>query len=273
MRASLVLTTVLAVAGLTTIASAADLPAVYTKVPVAPPVFNWTGLYIGGFAGSAFADGNGVSSEAVNAIGGGYNGTVFPTSYGMNASFLGGGTIGYNWQAPNSSWVFGLEGEAGYLHLSGSAQDVNAARANLSPIDSVDSARLGDAYGVIAGRLGYTWDRTLIYAKGGVAFVERSASFNDSCVGPGAPGCGGGFLVINSANTQATYAVGAGIEYAFSNNWSLKGEYLYLGTRGNLLGSANSVLPAGVLYTNSTSEPGIHTVKLGINYRFGGPYN
>lgn len=270
-RTKLLLTATVASLGFAAIASAADLPArTYTKAPVAPMAFNWSGFYIGGFVGDAFADGNSVASEPVSASGLLYNGLNPTTSYGLNSSFIGGGTIGYNWQAPGSNYVFGLEGEAGYLHLRGSRQDVNAVP--LSPIDSVDSTRLGDAYGVIAGRIGYASDRALFYAKGGVAFVGNSHSFNDSCIGAGAPGCGPGFLVTNQSDTQVTYAVGAGIEYAFTNNWSLKGEYLYLGTHKTSIASGTSLAaPANVLFTNSFSDPGIHTAKIGINYRFGGP--
>jgi len=267
----LLLTAAFASLGFAGIASAADLPArAYTKAPVVPTTFSWSGFYIGGFAGGAFSDGNSVAGEPTSAGGLFYNGANLATSYGLNSSFIGGGTVGYNWQAPGSNYVFGLEGEAGYLHLRSSRQDVNAFP--LSPIDSVDSTRLGDAYGVIAGRIGYTWDRTLLYAKGGVAFVGSSHSFNDSCIGAGAPGCGPGFLVTSQSDTRITYALGAGIEYAFTNNWSLKGEYLYLGTQKNSTASGTSVVsPTNVLFTNSFSDPGVHTAKIGLNYRWGGP--
>lgn len=241
--------------------------------PPPPPIFNWTGFYIGGFVGGAGADRNASASEPVNTPFGFYNGTGLSTSYGLDSSFIGGGTVGYNWQKPGSAFVLGIEGEVGYLHLRGARQDVNAAAFNLSPVDSVDSTRLGDWYGVIAGRAGWSANRALFYIKGGVAFVNHAYSFNDSCIGAGAPGCGPGFLVINrSSDTQATYAVGAGIEYAFNSNWSVKGEYLYLGTQKSYTSSATSVAgPAGVLFTNTNSDPGIHTAKIGINYRWGGP--
>jgi outer membrane immunogenic protein len=252
------------------IASAADMAV--KAPPPPPPIFNWTGFYVGGFVGGAVADRDASATEPTNAPGSFYNGTSTPTSYGLDSSFIGGGTIGYNWQRPGSNFVLGLEGEAGYLHLTGSRQDVNARLANLSPIDSVDSTRLGDWYGVIAGRVGWTANRALFYGKGGVAFIDHAYSFNDSCIGAGAPGCGGGFLVINrGSNTQATYAVGAGIEYAFNNNWSIKGEYLYLGTQKSYSSSATSVAPAGVVFNNTNSDPGIHTGKIGINYRWDGP--
>jgi outer membrane immunogenic protein len=252
-------------------ASAADLAVKALPPPAA--VFNWTGFYIGGFVGGAGADRDAFASEPATAAGGFYNGTGLGTSYGLGDSFIGGGTIGYNWQRPGSNFVLGIEGEAGYLHLTGSRQDVNAAAANLSPIDSVDSTRLGDWYGVIAGRAGWAANRALFYVKGGAAFVNHSYSFTDNCVGAGPPGCGPGFLVINRGNdTEVTYAVGAGVEYAFNDNWSLKGEYLYLGTQKSYTSSATSVAaPAGVVFTNTNSDPGIHTGKIGINYRWGGP--
>ena len=249
---------------------AADLPArTYTKAPVAPPAFNWTGFYIGGFAGGAWADGNATATDPrLNGTGLFYNGGSLVTSYPLQASFIGGGTVGYNWQAPGSNFVFGVEGEAGYLHLNGSAQDINAANFRFALPDSIDTTRIGDAYGVVAGRIGYTADRALFYVKGGLAIVGSSYSFNDSCnVAP----CGGGLLVIGHNDTQVTYALGAGVEYAFTNNWSLKGEYLFLGTHQTLTQTGASPPGGTTFYTNSAGEPGIHTVKVGINYRWGGP--
>ncbi|HKS75669.1 MAG TPA: outer membrane beta-barrel protein [Terriglobales bacterium] len=254
----------------TVTASAADMAVKAPPPPVA--VFNWTGFYIGGFVGGAVADGDAFASEPTNTPGF-YNGTGLGTSYGLGSSFNGGGTVGYNWQRPGSNFVLGIEGEVGYLHLAGSRQDVNARAANLALNDSVDSTRLGDWYGVIASRAGWAVDRALFYVKGGAAFVNHTYSFTDNCIGAGAPGCGPGFLVINRGNdTQFTYAVGAGVEYAFNNNWSVKGEYLYLGTQKSYTSSATSVAaPAGVLFTNTNSDPGIHTAKIGVNYRWGSP--
>jgi outer membrane immunogenic protein len=242
--------------------------------PPPPPIFNWTGFYIGGFVGAAGADRDAWAGEPVTAAGAFYNGTGLNTSYGLGTSFIGGGTIGYNWQQPGSNFVLGIEGEAGYLHLHGSRQDINAFNAGLALPDSIDSTRIGDAYGVIAGRAGWTNNRALFYVKGGVAFVANAYSFNDSCIGPApTPGCGPGALITRHSDTQVTYAVGAGVEYAFNNNWSVKGEYLYLGTQKTY--SQSGVITAGggtgTLEANSNSDPGVHTGKIGVNYRFGGP--
>jgi len=252
-------------------ASAADLAPRYTKAPPAPvvAVYNWTGFYIGGFVGGAFADGNASSTEPATAGGLLYNGTGLNNSYSLSNSVIAGGTIGYNWQPAGSNWVIGLEGEAGYLHLDRTIQDINAFNAGLALPDSLDHTRIGDWYGVIAGRAGFTFNQALIYAKGGAAFVNKNYSFADNCT-TGA--CGGGILNLSNNRTQVTWAAGGGIEYALTPNWSIKGEYLYLATRESYSQSgAGGGTAAGATYTNTHTDPGVHTAKFGVNYRFGGP--
>lgn len=123
------------------------------KAPPPSAVYNWTGFYIGGFVGGTGADRNASASEPLSAAGR-YDGpNRLDTSYGLGSSFIGGGTVGYNWQKHGSNLVLGIEGEAGYIHLSGSRQDVNAVLNGIGLPDSVNSTRLGDAYGVIAGRV------------------------------------------------------------------------------------------------------------------------
>jgi outer membrane immunogenic protein len=238
------------------------------KAPPPAPIFNWTGFYVGGFVGGAVTDRDASASEPATAAGFFYNGGGLPTNYDLGSSFIGGGTIGYNWQKPGSQFVLGIEGEVGYLRLTGARQDVNATAAGLVLPDSVNSSRLGDWYGVIAGRAGWAANRTLFYVKGGVAFVPHSYNFNDTCV---VGGCGGGMLVLGHNDTQVTYAVGAGVEYALNNNWSVKGEYLYLGTQKSYTQSGPTLVGAPILETNSNSDPGVHTGKIGINYRWGAP--
>ena len=80
--------------------------------------------------------------------------------------------------------MLGIEGEVGYLKLEGSAFDPLRspnATAAITP-DVLGSARIGDWYGMITGRLGYAaWDRVLLYVKGGAAFVPVRASVIDTC--------------------------------------------------------------------------------------------
>lgn len=160
-------------------ANAADLPVrgpVYKAAPAPAPVFNWTGFYIGGHIGYGFGD------FLANDIDG----------------FVGGLQVGYNWHfAPNV--VFGIEGDF-------TASDVNGIAFGF-PYHI-------DYLATIRGRVGYTWDRTMLYGTGGVAFTRASL---------------GGIH-----GTDTGYALGAGIEWAFAPGWSAKVEYLYYGFENNI---------------------------------------
>jgi outer membrane immunogenic protein len=228
--------------GLSGIASAADLPArTYTKAPIAPvETFNWTGFYIGGNVGGAWAntrvtDVNGFASSALP-------GTVTSLN---NSGFLGGGQIGYNWQM--GAWVFGLEADGGWMDIGG--------RTLLTGTTSNTMVGLRSAgYGDITGRLGWAFDRSLLYVKGGFAAIDNTATF--STLAPFAAS-------LPSSNTG--YAVGAGWEYKITHNLSAKVEYLHFDFGHTL----NYSLVPGTFPFNQSLR--VETVKVGLNYQFGGP--
>ena len=92
---------------------------------------------------------------------------------GSGSSVTAGGTGGCNWQPVGSPFVLGIEGEAGYLKLDGSGFDpLRSPTLNAITPDVLGTAKTGDWYGMITVRLGYAWDRTLFYVKGGAAFVQ-----------------------------------------------------------------------------------------------------
>src|SRR5436853_3505437 len=129
-------------------ALAADMPArPYAKAPAytAPAVvYNWTGFYIGGHVGGAFAGNNSLQNN--------------------DARFLGGVQGGFDYQfAPN--WVLGAEAQ--YSWLSGNA--VSAAFPN-GFLYTNDRRGIGS----VTGRLGYTWGPGLLYVKGGYAFADNN---------------------------------------------------------------------------------------------------
>ncbi|MDQ8728526.1 outer membrane beta-barrel protein [Bradyrhizobium sp. LHD-71] len=258
----------LAVVGLSSAALAADMRMpVKAPPPMPAPIFTWTGFYIGGFVGGAFADKDAVSTEPQACAGAACvflftqpGGIVSNNAYDLDSSFIGGGTVGYNWQMPGSQWVIGIEGEVGYMDLNGSVRDINAAPP--PALAGFDSTKMGELYGVIAGRLGFTWDRVLIYGKGGVAFVEKSYTYAASVPPQTA--------ILSRDDTQVTWAAGGGIEWAVTNNWSIKGEYLYIDTKEDYDGAGVGVggFINGAALVNRHSDPGIHTGKFGVNYRF-----
>src|SRR6202790_2686380 len=192
MKKFLLGTVALVALGATVPALAADLAArSYTKAPayVAQPISNWTGFYIGGHLGGAFAGDNSLT--------------------GNDGRFLGGVQGGADYQfAP--SWVVGVEAQ--YSCLSNSNNGVLFPRGVLVTSSS-------NQLGSVTGRLGYTWGPALLYAKGGYGWKD-SNNLNVS-VG-GVP-----VAFTTNGNHRDGYTVGAGLEYMFAPNWSAKAEYQY----------------------------------------------
>jgi len=199
-------------------AFAADLP--YRAPPPVylppPPIFTWTGIYIGGQIGYGWARDN-ASLFGTDAVVGDFN-TADLSSRPQGV--IGGAHVGYNYQI--NQWVFGLEGSVDGTSLN---------RSRVSPIfdnntgasDIVGSNVRSDIQGSIRGRLGVAWDRALLYATGGVAF----GGFNTSYADPngfltGVPGATDSF-----SQTRVGWTAGGGIEYAITNNWSVRAEYRY----------------------------------------------
>jgi len=209
----------------------------YYKQPPVPaymvPIYNWTGFYLGGHLGGAFASGDNFHGLSTGSSG--------------NGRFLGGVQAGADWQL-SPIFVVGVEGQ--YSWLSG---NVGAAFPS-GHIYTNDQRGLGS----VTGRIGYTWGPGLLYLKGGYAFSDN----NESVRLDGVP-----VAFALQGNHRNGYTVGAGIEYMFAPNWSAKAEYQYYN-----FGDARFTAPAALVPTGSftTSD---HTVKAGLNYRFnlGGP--
>lgn len=249
-----------------TSAFGADIARPVYKAPVvaAPLPFTWTGFYGGVFGGGGFGseDPVDINEYAWQGLPGVPSNAAFHTwIYDMKPAGIFGGTLGFNYQT--GSFVFGIEGEAGYIRSTGGAADLN------SPGQDVRSdAVLGDWFGLIAGRVGYAWDRTLIYGKGGVVFTRAEATVTDTCVGVGTPAAPCGPLTIRATGSskEVSAVYGGGIEHAFANNWSAKIEYLFWDLDHKFL--ATGVASNGATYSWAHAFTGMHTVKLGINYIF-----
>lgn len=218
---------------------AADLA---VKAPPAPlaQVFTWTGCYIGVHVGG------GRSEETVSVP------QILPgiSVTGHTSGVLGGGQAGCNLQF-GGNWLIGFEGEGSAAGLRG---DITQTIVGVTGTAHAQTDWLASA----TGRLGWVWDRVLIYGKGGVAWAgNRYADVIPQ------------FLEQESASeTRPGWTAGAGIEWAFWNNWSVKGEYDYydFGTRtltlvGTFAGAPIAV--PGVQVRQKTSVG-----KVGINYRF-----
>jgi outer membrane immunogenic protein len=193
-----ILFSAVAIAAVTTGTLAADLPS--RKAPpvyAPPPLFTWTGLYLGAQIGYAWGSNN-------------VNLPTVPASANTNLSGITGGVhVGYNYQV--SQIVLGIEGDGDGTSFSKSAvEPISGTLLHTSlPIE-----------GSVRGRLGVAWDRTLLYATGGVAFAEIRNSYLAGI----ATAAGSSFDNIAS---RVGWTAGAGIEYAVTNNVSVRVEYRY----------------------------------------------
>ena len=251
-------------------AFAADMAVKAPVRPMAAPAYNWTGCYVGGFVGGA--GGSNVSASEAASQGGRFPAGTFYNapagasySYRTDASFIGGGTLGCNWQVPGSAFVLGLEGEIGYIHSSATVLDPNSVTTGVR--DTFDSTTVGDWYGVIGPRVGLAAGPALFYAKGGAAFTRVSSSVIDSCT---TGTCGGGTLNATGSNTNVGWAVGGGVEYWIAPQWTIKGEYLFLGgiNQNYSVCGAGGGTAAGSTFCSNHSAGGISTGKLGLNFHF-----
>jgi opacity protein-like surface antigen len=245
------------------------------KAPPAPtpiePDFDFGGCYVGGYTGGSHAA-DLVATDPASTGGAIAAGTFYNTPFANTAnnaygiplqySLNGGGTLGCNWHARGSRFVWGVEGEAGYMRVHASAINPYSQPFNG---DTLDTTTIGNWFGALSGRAGWATDRALFYGKGGIGFTDVKSSVTDVCTG--AP-CSAGLLNANSSTTRAFWVGGGGIEWAFTGNWTLKAEYLFLGLNETYSvcgpGSAGA---AGAAFCAPHSLSGVHTGKLGLNYK------
>ena len=216
-----------ALAALASGAQAADLGSRRVEVPSAiiAPVFSWTGFYIGANVGYSSSQFRYTTPTGIN-----------------NANLTMGGVFGgiqggYNWQF--NSLVLGVEA------------DIQANSANKRfPITATTGFRDSvPMFGSVRARAGFAADRALFYVTGGLGYATLSTKFYDNVVAANN---------LSASTTRAGYVVGGGLEYAITNNWTVKGEYLYYGFSNTRPG----------FVAGDRQSTNIHTVKLGVNYLF-----
>jgi outer membrane immunogenic protein len=252
-----------------TSALAADLPArTYTKAPImAEPVYNWTGFYIGGNVGYSWGRSSDTSYYSNGA------GTLFTSAGRSNLDgVVGGGQIGYNWQVQN--WVWGFEADIQGTDEKGS-RDLTCPTGVCTPPFGVIAVFPGPAvpttltqkidwFGTVRARGGIlVTPQVLLYATGGLAYGEVNSSETIGLAGTG----------FSANNTNVGWTVGAGVEGAIGGNWTAKLEYLYVDL-GRMSGSFTTPIAAlggGFISSNYSSRVTDNVLRVGVNYKFGGP--
>ncbi len=250
---SLILRSVIAAlfSPLLTPAFAADLALKYRRPPP-PPIapFSWTGLYFGTNGGWGWGRLNTSNQDddtfALNTSGG-----------------IVGGTVGFNYQW---TWfVFGFEGDLDWsgMRWSETSPVVEGAFLGVAPTGTVTSTYKNNVLSTFAARFGVASDHTLFFAKFGGAWTREQFDFNGSD-----PALG----VVTGSNSfsRLGWMVGAGVEYAITNNLTLKAEYNYInfGSQSDTLTVTSSVFGSETATINSKLT--MNVVKVGVNWLLNG---
>ena len=222
-------------------AFAADLPPAPPPPPrapaayIPPPIFTWTGFYLGGNIGY------GVGNNNITGNLTGLSTTVNPQ--GM----LLGGQIGANYQINN--FVVGVEFQGNWADMTNHSAVFGPSSGNQYQA----TGTFGSEY-TLAARFGIAVDRLLMYGKAGWSFVGNEASINNTAGG----------TIWNGSKTNDGWMLGAGLEYAITDNWTVKAEYNYLALNN---WTANTTI-AGTPVSIQVHPDGINQALIGVNYLF-----
>lgn len=234
-------------------AFAADLPpapmppprAPATYVPAPIPYYNWTGFYIGGNLGYGFG-GSSASDTAKSSI-----------TTTTSQSFLGGGQAGFNWEF-GPGVVIGAEADFDWLPNTSNAVTLT----NVGPPPATANATINSRWlTLVDARLGYAWDRLLVYGKGGWAFAGAGNSNLN---------IGGAPIAASVSNSNQGWTAGAGVEYAFAGTWSVRAEYDFVRLNNATLTAPASVGAPFAGDVISSNNRQISLLTVGLNYKFGG---
>jgi outer membrane immunogenic protein len=218
-------------------ANAADLPAaIPAKARMAVPSFGWTGFYVGANVGGVWTDSSMIETDPFQIL-------PIPSNSIHQSSLIGGVQAGYNWQISNI--VLGLEADFDFASANkqvslGSLAGLNTHHSRLSTLATV------------RGRLGMAFDRLLAYATGGAAF----ARLKNEVINTGFP------FTASRGNSTTGWTIGGGLEYAISNHWTFKVEYLYVAFPDKAV-----VVPTPAPYAFAF-EDSASIARVGINYKF-----
>jgi high affinity Mn2+ porin len=227
-----------------------------TDLAAPPPAFTWTGFYLGANAGGVLSPGN----PAFQSQGFGSSAFDLPANGGAKAGFTGGFQGGYNYQI--GSLVPGFETDFDYL---GNCRSGTFAAPPVYATLGIGSYTLSGGcsfyFGTMRGRLGYAFDRALFYATAGIAYGGNRDP-GSITLNPPAPG--NYFAGSWSHSARTKYVFGAGLEYALSDHWFARTEYLYVN-----LGRIDQfyLSGAGHGYTSSQFNQN-HIFRLGLDYKF-----
>ncbi|WP_119391125.1 outer membrane protein [Taklimakanibacter lacteus] len=221
--------------------SAVALTSAQAADVVEPAAYDWSGFYVGAQAGYGWGDTDFHYLPEDSSVGMEFDG------------FVGGVTLGFNGQRGNL--VIGAEADISYSDFSDDILLPSNTGANTPCLEEGCSLDI-DWFGTARIRLGYAMDNILPFITGGIAFGDVESTFDI------------GACACEIDETAFGWTIGGGIEWAFSENWSAKAEYLYVNLgQPDPEGIADNV-PQDVIDDVSTDDFDFSVVRLGVNYRF-----
>jgi len=228
----------------TSFVSAADLAAPEPAEATVAGI-DWSGFYIGINGGGAWGD---YESELTSPLAPGF-------AIGLDQSaggFVVGGQAGYNHQFDN--FVLGVEADAQYSEIEG---DLSIPITTPGPsFDLLNASFSTDFIATFRGKAGVAFDNVLVYATGGAAVTEIETKF--ALLDPIIPG-----LSASDSQTHWGWTVGAGVEVAINEKWSLKAEYLYID-----FDEESYFEDALSPFADYSVDLDTQIVRAGLNYRF-----
>lgn len=249
----------LALISLSTCAQAQSFPAQY-----------WSGVYLGGSVGNAQGQAKSDAATAIDTAASYFTSTdpqqiSAVTDGTVSQSSLSGGVfVGFGKQY--GSLYLGVETSVNSLHFD---ETRTTGATYLSNSDGTFTHALSvkaDWQVSLRGRVGFVHDRWLAYVTGGAAAtqIRLDASFYDDFLGAGASGRD------SSKQTKLGWVAGLGGEYALSERWMIRGEYLYA-DYGKVKTAYTVTNPAFPLLANrleSSADFKTQTLSVGMGYRF-----
>ncbi len=267
----IVLATVLAALGSAS-AFAADLGArTYMKAPavVAPvPVSTWQGFYIGGNVGYGWGH-NDTDFNFLPSLAGVPFGVRDASVATHSKGVLGGAQFGYNWQIGPAVFGFETDIQGSGISGSGTAKPIPIPPVMVDPTDALSTSTKLSWFGTARARLGIALTpELLLYGTGGAAYGRVKSTGDFTSLISEAPFIENRFPAALSG-TRVGWVVGAGTEWMFARNWSVKAEYLHVDL-GNTSAVGLSIFDLthtgnSVRYTWKNQE---NIVRAGVNYHF-----
>ena len=196
----------------------------------------WGGWYLGGHVG--YAHGTGKTSVSDSAP---------QSSTSSFGSLYGGALVGYGVQF-HSRLLLGLEADVSFPNFLDDDDLISSRKSSSGSVFE----RI-DLLGRARGRLGYTFDRWLVYGAGGFAW-----SLGRFIQSPGQTQ-----TQDESLHFRPGWTAGGGVEFAFTPRWTTRLEYLY-----DRLETASTTFASG---TSTESTAVLHSVRLALNWQIHRP--